>query len=310
MEEELEWIQMETWKEMESCRICPRDCGVNRNQGELGFCRVPAEVILARAALHHWEEPCISGERGSGTVFFSGCNMGCVYCQNHEIALGVYGKKISARRLSEIFIELQEKGAHNINLVTPSHYVPQIREAILTSRSLGMTLPIVYNTSSYEKVETLKMLEGLVDIYLPDFKYFDENLGLRYSRTKEYRTIALEALKEMVRQTGKPVFDEEGMLLKGTIIRHLSLPGSLGDSKEILMLLKDTFGSGVYFSIMNQYTPMEVLRKYPELQRKLTEEEYEELVSFAQLLGIRKAFIQEGETQDESFIPPFNGEGL
>lgn len=236
--------------------------------------------------------------------------MGCVYCQNHEIALGVYGKKVSVKRLSEIFLELQHKGAHNINLVTPSHYVPQIREAILASRGLGMTLPIVYNTSSYEKVETLKMLEGLVDIYLPDFKYFDENLGLRYSRTKEYRTIALEALKEMVRQTGEPVFDEEGMLLKGTIIRHLSLPGSLGDSKEILMLLKDTFGSGVYFSIMNQYTPMEVLRKYPELQRKLTEEEYEELVSFAQLLGIRKAFIQEGETQDESFIPPFNGEGL
>ena len=214
------------------------------------------------------------------------------------------------KRLSEIFLELQDFGAHNINLVTPSHYVPQIREAILTSRSLGMTLPIVYNSSSYEKVETLKMLDGLVDIYLPDFKYLDEDLGLRYSRTKDYKAVALEAVKEMVRQTGDPVFDEEGMLLKGTMIRHLSLPGSLGDSKEILMLLKDTFGNGVYYSIMNQYTPLEVSRKYPELQRRLTEEEYEELISFAQLLGIRKAFIQEGETQDESFIPPFNGEGL
>ena len=236
--------------------------------------------------------------------------MGCVYCQNHEIALGVYGKKVSVKRLSEIFLELQDFGAHNINLVTPSHYVPQIREAILTSRSLDMTLPIVYTSSSYEKVETLKMLDGLVDIYLPDFKYHDEDLGLRYSRTKDYKAVALEAVKEMVRQTGELVFDEEGMLLKGTIIRHLSLPGSLGDSKEILMLLKDTFGNGVYYSIMNQYTPLEVSRKYPELQRRLTEEEYEELISFAQLLGIRKAFIQEGETQDESFIPPFNGEGL
>ena len=277
---------MDTWKEMEDCRICPRDCGVNRNKGELGYCKVPGEVILARADLHHWEEPCISGESGSGTVFFSGCNMGCVYCQNHEIALGVYGKKVSVKRLSEIFLELQKKGAHNINLVTPSHYAPQIRDAILASRSLGMDLPIVYNTSGYEKVETLKMLEGLIDIYLPDFKYYDRDLAFRYSKVKDYKEVALEALKEMVRQTGEPVFDEEGILLKGTIIRHLSLPGSLHDSKDILMLLKDTFKSGVYFSIMNQYTPLDVSRKYPELQRKLTEEEYQELISFAQLLGI------------------------
>lgn len=301
---------MEIWKEMEECRICPRDCGVNRNRGELGFCQAPSELLLARAALHHWEEPCISGVRGSGTVFFSGCAMGCVYCQNHEIALGLYGKKVTVQRLSEIFLSLEKQGAHNINLVTPSHYVPQIRDAILRSRDLGLQLPFVYNSSGYEKVETLKMLEGLIEIYLPDFKYFSEELGFRYAKAPDYQKVTLEAIKEMVRQTGEPLFDEEGMMKRGTIIRHLTLPGSLGDSKDILMLLKDTFGRQVYFSIMNQYTPLEVSKKYPELQRTITEEEYTELLSFGQLLGIKKAFVQEGETQKESFIPAFDGEGL
>lgn len=301
---------METKMVMEECRICPRNCGVNRNQGELGFCRVPSDIILARAALHHWEEPSISGTRGSGTVFFSGCNMGCVYCQNHEIALGIQGRQIPEARLSEIFLELEEKGAHNINLVTPTHYAPQIRDAIIAARKMGLSIPVVYNSSGFENVDTLRMLDGLIDIYLPDFKYYSDELAIRYSRAKGYKDIALEAVKEMVRQTGEPIFDDEGMMKRGTIVRHLSLPDSLGDSKDILMLLKDTFKGQVYFSIMNQYTPLEVSSKFPELQRKLTPEEYEELVSFGKLLGIKKAYIQEGETQDESFIPPFNGEGL
>lgn len=301
---------MNQLKEMDACSICPRECQADRNHGKTGYCRVSSELLLARAALHHWEEPCISGTRGSGTVFFSGCAMGCVFCQNHDIALGLYGKTVTIQRLSEIFLELQTKGAHNINLVTPSHYVPQIREAILLSRGQGLTIPFVFNSSGYEKVETLRTLDGLIEIYLPDFKYFEESLAIRYSRAKNYRETALAAVKEMVRQTGSPVFDEDGILQKGTIVRHLSLPGSLGDSKDILMLLSDTFHRDIYISIMNQYTPLPVSRSYPELQRKVTKKEYDELISFAQLLGIRNAYIQEEETQDESFIPAFDGEGV
>ncbi|MBO1266010.1 radical SAM protein [Proteiniclasticum sp. SCR006] len=290
--------------------LCPRNCGVNRNQGEIGFCGVTSELLVARAALHMWEEPCLSGEKGSGTVFFSGCAMGCVFCQNHEIALGRKGKIISVSRLAEIFLELQEKGANNINLVTPSHYVPQIIKAIRQAKKRGLVLPIVYNSSGYEKVETLKLLDGLIDIYLPDFKYMDGEIAHRYSRCRDYAQFAKPAIEEMVRQTGEPLFNEEGIMIRGTIVRHLSLPGFLHDSKDILTDLQDTFKDRIFISIMNQYTPMISLKKYPELTRKVTKEEYDELVMFAKLIRIHHAFIQEEETQDESFIPSFDGEGV
>ncbi|NCC80349.1 MAG: radical SAM protein [Clostridia bacterium] len=301
---------MEYRKLLDSCTLCPRNCGVNRNQGEIGFCGVTSELLVARAALHMWEEPCLSGEKGSGTVFFSGCAMGCVFCQNHEIALGRKGKIISVSRLSEIFLELQEKGANNINLVTPSHYALQIIEAIRQAKINGLVLPIVYNSSGYEKVETLKLLDGHIDIYLPDFKYMDGEIAHRYSRCRDYKKFTKPAIEEMVRQTGEPLFNEEGIMLRGTIVRHLSLPGFLHDSKDILMDLQDTFGDKIFISIMNQYTPMITLEKYPELERKVTQKGYDELVMFAKLIRIRNAFIQEEETQDESFIPSFDGEGV
>ncbi len=301
---------MNNFKEMESCIICPRQCQVNRNLGELGACHMTSEVVIARAALHFWEEPCISGSKGSGTVFFSGCAMGCVYCQNHDIAIGLHGKPISINRLSEIFIELQEQGAHNINLVTPSHFVPQIKLALELALKAGLILPIVFNSSGYEKVETLKSLEGLVHIYLPDFKYLDPKLSQRYSFCRDYEKWVKPALEEMVRQTGRPVFDEEGILLRGTIVRHLSLPGALADSKDILEYLHESYHDDIYISIMNQYTPMKTLIGFPEINRRIKDEEYEELMMYARFLRIKKAYVQEGESQSESFIPSFDETGL
>jgi putative pyruvate formate lyase activating enzyme len=283
---------------------------VDRTSGRTGYCKATDELVVARAALHMWEEPCISGEEGSGAVFFSGCAVGCVYCQNHNIARGLAGKKITIARLADIFLELQEKGANNINLVTPSHYVPQIREALDTAREKGLHLPIVYNCSGYEKKETLKLLENYVDIYLPDFKYKNSEPAKRYSNCPEYFPHACEALNEMVRQAGEPEFDERGIMKKGVIVRHLMLPGYLEDSKQIISYLYKTYGDHIYISIMNQYTPLQYVEKYPEINRKVTEEEYNELVDYAIELGVENGFIQEGETASESFIPEFNEEGV
>ncbi|MBM7686203.1 radical SAM protein [Defluviitalea raffinosedens] len=295
---------------LKDCTLCPRNCHVDRFNGQKGYCKTTYELVVARAALHMWEEPCISGEKGSGTVFFSGCAMGCVYCQNYKIAQGLRGKKISIERLAEIFLELQEKNAHNINLVTPSHYVPQIIEAISISRKKGMTLPVVYNSSGYEKVETLKLLEGYVDVYLPDLKYYSREIAKKYSNCEDYFSYASKAIIEMVKQVGAPAFDENGMMKKGVIVRHLALPGYLDDSKKIIQYLYETFGDQIFISIMNQYTPMETIKKYPELNHKITEKEYEALVDYAIQLGVENGFIQEGETASESFIPEFNEEGV
>jgi len=295
---------------LEDCTLCPRNCHVNRNQGKIGYCRMTSELVVARAALHMWEEPCISGEKGSGAVFFSGCAMGCVFCQNHEIAKGLKGKAIMVERLSEIFLELQEKGANNINLVTPSHYVPQIIEALDLAKGHGLDIPIVYNSSGYEKKETIRQLEGYIDIYLPDFKYMKDEIADRYSHCPDYSTYAKETIEEMVRQTGKPEFFSDGIMKKGTIVRHLSLPGYLEDSKDILDYLHENFKNDVYISIMNQYTPLITIEKYPEINRKVTKKEYDELISYALMLGIKNAYTQEDETQDESFIPDFDGEGV
>ncbi len=295
---------------LKDCTLCPRECHIDRTSGRKGYCRETDELVVARAALHMWEEPCISGDEGSGTVFFSGCAMGCVYCQNHNIAKGLAGKNITIERLSDIFLELQKKGANNINLVTPSHYVLQIREAIICSREKGLTLPVVYNCSGYEKAETLRLLEGYVDIYLPDMKYMDQIPARKYSNCPDYFTFASEALKEMVRQTGPPEFDQRGLMKKGVIVRHLTLPGYLEDSKNIIKYLYETFGDTIYISIMNQFTPISTLTDYSELYRRITEEEYDELVDYAICLGVENGFIQEGETASESFIPEFNEEGV
>ena len=295
------------------CDLCPRKCLVDRKKGEKGICGQTENLKVARAALHFWEEPCISGDAGSGAVFFSGCPLHCVFCQNENIANGTVGKEISLKRLVDIFLELQEKRANNINLVTPGHFVPQIVKALDQARKEGLTLPVVYNTSSYETVDTIKMLDGYVDIYLPDFKYMSPVLSKKYSHAPDYAEVAKAAIAEMVRQTGKAVFvngDEDNLILRGTIVRHLTLPGCMEDSMQILKYLHETYGDTIYISIMNQYTPVYEQEKYRELNRRVTEREYERLIDYGISLGLENGFIQEGETAKESFIPEFNGEGI
>lgn len=297
---------------MAGCILCPRECGADRENGKAGFCGETGKVRVSRAALHMWEEPCISGDEGSGTVFFTGCTLRCVYCQNHTISTGKVGKEISAERLSEIFLELKGKGANNINLVTPTQFVPQIIRALDIARKQGLGIPIVYNTGGYERVETLKILEGYVDVYLPDFKYLNSGHARKYSMAEDYPEIVKNAVAEMVRQTGSPKFDERGMMIKGVIVRHLLLPGCLADAKRIVSYLYNTYGDRIYMSLMNQYTPLEFLDKerYPELSRKVSEGAYDRLIDYAISLGVEQAFIQEGETAAESFIPPFTLEGV
>ena len=321
------------------CNLCPRKCNVKRDQGEAGFCKSPWKIQAARASLHMWEEPVISGIFGSGTVFFSGCNLGCVFCQNEEIANASVAKEITTERLCEIFLNLQEKGAHNINLVTAAHYVPQLVPALRTAKENGLLIPVVYNSSGYESVKTLRLLDGLVDIYMPDFKYYAAEVAGRYSDAEDYFIVAKDALSEMYRQVGSPVFeeidakalriyaeekriqttdyytvydpDEETLLMKkGLLVRHLLMPGQKEDSKQVLKYLIDNYGENIYISIMNQYTPCNELRGFPELLRRVTEEEYEEVIDYAISCGIENGFIQEGDTAMESFIPAFDYEGL
>ena len=292
------------------CNMCPRECNVDRGLGKIGFCKVPNQIKVSRAALHFWEEPCISGKEGSGAVFFSGCNLRCVYCQNRKIAEGVYGREITVDRLAAIFLELQDKGANNINLVTPSHYVLQIIEALNIAKEKGLKLPVVYNSSAYEKVRTLQLLEGYVDVYLPDFKYMDKGLSAKYSAAENYSDVAKRAIEEMVRQVGKPKFDEHGILQKGVVVRHLVLPGCVRDSKEVIRYLHSTYKNDIFISILSQFTPMKGLNKYPEINRKVSKKEYEEVVDFAIDIGVENGFIQEGDVAEESFIPDFDCEGV
>ena len=294
----------------ERCELCPRRCGANRLAGKNGFCGGGKEVKVARAALHFWEEPCISGEEGSGTVFFSGCTMRCVFCQNREISRGEAGKLVSIERLAEIFLELQGKGANNINLVTPMHYAPQITAALDIARKNGLHLPIVWNTGGWELPESVEAVKNYSDIWLTDFKYFDNSLAEKFSNAKNYFENASASLKKMLDQTGEPVFDDGGMMKKGIIVRHLVLPGHTDDSKKVLRWLWENFGDKIWISIMNQYTPLCSEEKFPELSRKVTDEEYDEVVDFAVSLGIENAFVQDGEAVSESFIPPFDLEGV
>ena len=296
---------------MSECRLCPRDCRADRENGRRGFCGVAGNNIkCARAALHLWEEPCISGNTGSGAVFFSGCPLRCVYCQNRDIAGADRGLEITEARLAEIFLELAQQGAANINLVTPTHYTREILRAVIRAREQGLTLPMVYNCSGYEKVSTLKMLEGIVDIYLTDFKYMDTEAAKAYSRAPDYPEVAKAALAEMVRQTGAAVFDEEGMMKRGVIVRHLLLPNHLKNAKGVVKYVYETYGDWVYLSLMNQYTPLPGMEAYPELNRRVTKREYDRLLDYALSLGVENAFIQEGETAKESFIPAFDCRGV
>lgn len=293
------------------CSICPRRCSAERISGSYGTCGVPDELMLARAALHYWEEPCISGDRGSGTVFFSGCALKCVFCQNREISRGTAGKIITSDRLSDIFIELQEKGAHNINLVTPDHYCSQIEKPLEKAKKRGLHIPVVTNTGGYISEQQFEIMSQYTDIWLTDLKYSDPELARRYSGAYDYPEVAQAALDRMVRSSGEPVFTEDGMMTRGVIVRILLLPGYVEDAKRTVDHVWNSYGNDVILSLMNQYTPpSEGLPGFPELMRTVTEEEYDELIDHALSLGIENAFIQEGGTQEESFIPPFDMEGV
>lgn len=298
------------------CNICPRNCNTDR-QNSIGYCGANDGMMIARAALHMWEEPCISGKEGSGAIFFSGCSLKCIFCQNAKISGGMKGHEVSPDELAEEMIKLQADGANNINLVTAGHYLPKVIESINKAKNMGLLIPIVYNTSGYEKLSAIKALEGLVDIYLPDHKYYSPDLAAKFSNAPNYHEVATAALDEMVRQiysdgstrsdgsTGGEKFDDRGIMTRGVIVRHLILPGHTKDSMEVLKFLHDRYGEKIYISIMNQYTPVIGDTKYSELRRKLTEREYEKVVDYACSIGIEKGFIQDGETARESFIPEF-----
>ncbi|WP_276747169.1 radical SAM protein [Ruminococcus champanellensis] len=293
---------------LKDCTLCPRRCHANRLRGERGACGMTNEIRIARVALHPWEEPCISGEHGSGTVFFSGCPLQCVYCQNREIAAGRLGKPYTVQQLADAFLDLQEQHAHNINLVTPTHMVPQILDALQLAKAQGLHIPIVYNTGGYENTETLKLLEGWVDVYLTDFKYLSTALSGAYSHAADYAEAAKPALAEMVRQTGAARFSPEGMMERGVIVRHLLLPGQTADSRAVVEYLYHTYGDRIWISLMNQYTPLPWVQQDPLLCRRVTRQEYDAVVDYAVALGVENGFTQEGEAASESFIPQFEGE--
>lgn len=287
---------------LEQCTICPHNCKINRKNGQVGRCKSKDTVKIALYSTHNFEEPCISGKKGSGTVFFSNCNLNCVFCQNYEISQEGKGIEITINRLAEIFLEQQEKDVENINLVTPTSYVPQIIEAIKLARKQGLKLPIVYNTNGYEKVETLKMLEGYIDIYLPDLKYSDNKLAKRLSKVDNYFEITTEALKEMYRQTGKAIFDDRGIMKKGMIIRHLVLPNHILNSRRVLKWINDNMND-VYVSIMAQYFPTYKAKEINEINRKLTKEEYEQIENYLYRLNLENGYIQELGEHEEEYVP-------
>ncbi len=293
-----------------ACQLCPRECGVDRMIGQKGRCHESAELFVSRAALHMWEEPCISGTEGSGTVFFAGCSLGCVFCQNQEISRGRSGKLITIERLAEIFLELQEQKANNINLVTAGHYVPQVREALILAKERGLQIPIVYNSSGYEKPETIRLLEGLVDIYLPDFKYMEEKTAGQYSKAADYPNAVKACIAEMVRQCPETAFDERGIMTKGVIVRHLLLPGHVKEAKAIVRYLHEMYGEKIYISMMNQYTPVDAVQDDPLLGRTVTKREYNRLLDYAEEIGVEQGFYQDGGTARESFIPAFDCQGV
>ncbi|MEA4815492.1 MAG: radical SAM protein [Lachnospiraceae bacterium] len=291
---------------MEKCNICPRSCNVDRGLGQLGYCGEGIDMRAALASLHMWEEPPISGTNGSGTIFFSGCNLKCIFCQNFEISNKNKGKSISTDELVSIFFALKKKGAHNINLVSCGHFLTKIREAIIKAKEKGFDLPFLYNTNSYEKLNAIKSLDGLIDIYLPDIKYFDSQYSLKYSGAKDYFEYASLAVLEMYRQTGENKFNENGLLKKGIIIRHLVLPGLRHDSFKILDWMKENLPGSIYISLLNQYTPMYKALDTKELSRRLTTFEYESVVEYFFKLGFKNGYMQKRAAQSSLYTPDFN----
>ena len=287
------------------CNICPRRCGADRENGSLGFCGASNKIRIARAALHFWEEPCLSGKNGAGTVFFSHCNMKCVYCQNYRISTRGAGHEVSIGELAEIFLDLQSRGANNIDLVTPTHYALDIAEAVKKAKNSGLHIPVLYNCGGYESVETLKRLEGLIDIYMPDMKYYRDKYAMKYSSAPKYFETACAALEEMYRQTGAVVLDKNGIMQSGVIVRHMMLPGLMLDTKKIMDYLFDTYGNNIYISLMSQYTPLKNVERFPELNRKLDMKKYNSIVDYCMNRGMENVFIQEGSAAKESFIPCF-----
>lgn len=292
-----------------SCNICPRNCGADRTR-TAGFCGGGSQVKLARAALHHWEEPCISGSRGSGTVFFSGCSLQCVYCQNYKISAENFGREVSTGRLGEIFMMLQEQGAHNINLVNPTHYVPWILEALKSVQG-ELTIPVVYNSGGYDQVETLKTLEGYVQIYLPDLKYYSSEKSARYSNAPDYFQVASQAVQEMFRQTGPVQLDADGIMQRGLMVRHLVLPGSRQDSMKLLDWLSQNLPTGQYYiSLMSQYTPFYHSGQFPEINRRISSFEYRQVADHLIDLGLTDGFMQEKSSAKEEYTPDFDLTGI
>ena len=294
-------------QELEKCNICPHNCEINRLNGEVGRCKATDKVKVALASIHKFEEPCISGEKGSGTVFFSNCNLRCIFCQNYKISQLGLGEEISIEELADIFIDEQNKNVENINLVTPTMYVYQIIEAIKIARSKGLYIPIVYNSNGYENVETIKKLKGYIDIYLPDLKYSNDKISYKYSGIKHYFESATAAIKEMYNQVGNPVLDENGIMKKGLIIRHLVLPNNLQNSKDILKWINDNIEKKVFVSIMAQYFPTYKSNQFPEINRKLTKEEYEEIEDYLYSLDLDNGYIQELGEHEEEYVPDFEG---
>lgn len=288
---------------LENCNICPHKCNINRNKGKIGRCKATNKIKVALYSVHNFEEPCISGEKGSGTVFFSNCNLNCIYCQNYEISQQGRGKEISIEELSDIFIEQQKRNVENINLVTPTSYAPQIIEAIKIARKKGLNIPIVYNTNGYENVETIKMLDGYVDIYLPDLKYYYNDIARKYSKIDNYFEIATKAIKEMEKQIGKTVIDENGIMKKGIIIRHLVLPNNIENSKKILKWIRENMNNDTYISVMAQYFPTYKAKEDLELNRKLTKQEWRGIEEYIEKLGIENGFIQELGEHEEEYVP-------
>lgn len=293
------------FEELIECKICPNNCKVNRIKGKMGLCKASDKVKIALASLHYFEEPCISGEKGSGTVFFSNCNMKCKFCQNYKISAEGKGKEITIEELADTFLNLQEQGANNINLVTPTIYAYQIIEAIKIARTKGLKLPMVYNSNGYESIETLKKLEGYINVYLPDLKYYYDDIALEYSGVKNYFKHATETVKEMYRQVGSPKFDENGIIQSGMIIRHLVLPNNMDNSKKVLKWIKENIDKRVYVSVMAQYFPCYKAKEMKDLNRKLTKEEYEEIENFVYDLDIENGYMQELGEHEEEYVPNF-----
>ncbi|MBO5348694.1 MAG: radical SAM protein [Clostridia bacterium] len=293
-------------EKLKECKICPHECKVNRLQGKIGRCKCNDKIKIALASVHHYEEPCISGINGSGTVFFSNCNLNCIYCQNYEISQQGKGKVISIEHLAQIFINQQNKNVNNINLVTPTMYVPQIIEAIKIAKNNGLNIPIIYNSNGYENIETIKMLKGYIDIYLPDLKYYSNEIAKKYSKVDNYFEIAVNAIKEMQNQVGNPVFDNNGIIKKGVIIRHLILPNHLLNTKNILKYIKENFSEDTYISLMAQYFPTHKAKEDKLINRKLTKKEYKQIENYLYSLNLKNGYIQELGEHEEEYVPNFD----